>query len=107
MRRALDETERRRNKQIEYNREHGITPTTISKAVADVMQLGQGGGRKLARVAEEIGEYAALSPDALARKIKALEDRMYAHARDLEFEEAARVRDQIKRIQDASLELSV
>ncbi|MCB1736585.1 MAG: excinuclease ABC subunit UvrB, partial [Gammaproteobacteria bacterium] len=107
MRRALDETERRRNKQIEYNREHGITPTTISKAVADVMQLGQGGGRRIARVAEEIGEYAALSPEALARKIKALEDQMYAHARDLEFEEAARVRDQIKRIQDASLELSL
>ena len=58
-------------------------------------------------MAVDIGEYAVLSPEALARKIKALEDQMYAHARDLEFEEAARVRDQIKRIQDASLELSL
>ena len=55
--------------------------------------------KSYARVAEEEAEYAAMSPLQMAKRIKALEKEMYQHARDLEFEEAARVRDQIKQLQ--------
>ncbi len=109
MRAAIEETDRRRERQIEYNREHGITPTSIAKAVVDIMEgaraePGEIRGRGRARkVAEEAENYAALSPAQLAAKIKALEQKMYQHARDLEFEEAARVRDQLRRLKDASL----
>ena len=104
---AMDETDRRRRKQIEYNEAHGITPKTIIKKVADIMEgareaaneapAGRGRAR---RVAEPKADYAAWSPDQAAREIKKLEQRMYQHARDLEFEEAARLRDEIQRIRE-------
>jgi excinuclease ABC subunit B len=101
MERAIKETERRRNKQLAYNKEHGITPQTIIKAVADVMQMGQQNsssrGEKRA-VAEEQARYMAMSPGQLAAKIARLEKIMLKHARDLEFEEAAALRDKISRI---------
>ena len=104
MRRAIDETERRRKKQIEFNELHGITPTTIRKSVADIMEGAYPGAPKsakqYAKVAEEQAEYAALSPKQMAKRIKQLEDQMYRHARDLEFEEAAKVRDQIRKLQE-------
>ncbi len=59
--------------------------------------------RKFAKVAEEIAEYAALSPEKLAKQVKALEKEMYAHARNLEFEEAARLRDRIRHMQESNL----
>ena len=102
MERAIGETERRRNKQIQHNEAHGITPKTVQKAVTDIMegayvaQKGQPG--QYAKVAEETIEYAALSPKQLEKKIKALEDQMYQHAQNLEFEEAAKLRDQIEHI---------
>ncbi len=103
MQRALGETERRRQKQLEYNREHNITPQSIRKAVADIMEGARPGApvsaKEYARVAEVQAEYAALSPQQMAKKIKALEKQMYQHARDLEFEEAARVRDRIRALQ--------
>ena len=65
-----------------------------------VLKAGKGKGRK---VADEAETYAALPPSKLAAKLVELEERMYRHARDLEFEEAARVRDQIHRLKEASL----
>jgi len=100
MQRAIDETERRRAKQIAHNLAHGITPQTIRKAVADIMEANAPGtplrARDYARVAEEISAYAALTPAQMAKKIKALEKSMYQAAKDLEFEQAAALRDQIK-----------
>ncbi|MDX1252253.1 MAG: excinuclease ABC subunit UvrB [Gammaproteobacteria bacterium] len=107
MQRALDETERRRNKQIAHNTAHGITPRGVEKAVADIMEGAHADGlvtpRQYAKVAEEVIEYAALSPQKLMQKIKKLEQQMYKHARDLEFEEAARLRDEIDRIKKYGL----
>ncbi len=110
MQAAIDETERRRAKQIAFNKKHGIEPKTVVKQVADIMegaraQAGQTRTRRrgAARVAEESAEYAALSPEDAARRIKELEDRMYRHASDLEFEEAARLRDEIEKIRSAVL----
>jgi excinuclease ABC subunit B len=110
MQAAIEETDRRRRRQVEYNAEHGITPQSVVRAVMDVMEgardateTTRAGRGKARRVAESTEDYAALDPAAMAAKIKALEQRMYQHARDLEFEEAARVRDEIRRIKDATL----
>jgi excinuclease ABC subunit B len=109
MQRALDETDRRRARQVEYNLEHGITPQSVQRAVMDVMEgaryePGELKGRgKAKRVAEPIQEYKRLSPSQQAAKLKALEQQMHQHARDLEFEDAARVRDQIRVLREASL----
>ncbi len=109
MKAAIDETDRRRAKQVEYNLEHGITPTSVVRAVLDVMEgarsepedaRSRGRGRK---VAEEGGDYAVLDPAQLAAKLKQLEAKMHQHARDLEFEEAARVRDEIHRLRTQGL----
>ena len=108
MERAIAETERRRNKQIEYNAEHGITPIGITKAVGDIMEGARaavhhrGKGRK---VAEPQASYAGKSPVELAKILKKLETRMHAHARDLEFEDAARIRDEIRRVREEGLGL--
>jgi excinuclease ABC subunit B len=110
MERAIGETERRRARQVAYNEAHGITPQTVRKAVADVMEGAYAGhvpsARKYAKVAEEVVEYAGLSPEMLNQKLKKLEKQMYRHAQNLEFEEAARVRDQIRHIQEGNLGLA-
>ena len=111
MKAALDETARRREKQLEYNAEHGIVPTSIVREIMDVMEgarsepaPGEKRGRgKGARIAEPAEDYAALPPAQLAARIAALEQTMYQHARDLEFEDAARVRDEIRRLKEVSL----
>ncbi len=107
MERAIGETERRRAKQVQFNADHGITPQTIRKAIADIMEASIPGGPKsakeYARVAEETTEYAGLTPAQMARKIKALEKEMYQYAKDLEFEKAAAVRDKIKELQTKGL----
>jgi len=108
MQKAIDETDRRRAKQVEYNAEHGITPQSVQRAVMDVMEgareAPEARGRgKARRVAEPREDYAALSPAQAAARIKELEQQMYQHARDLEFEEAARIRDQLHRLREASL----
>ncbi len=109
MRRAMDETERRREKQLAFNKEHGITPVSIKKAVTDILEgaLGPGraSGRAFDRVAEELVQYGHLTPKQLEQQVRQLEQQMYAHARDLEFEEAARVRDQIRHLQAGNLGL--
>jgi excinuclease ABC subunit B len=107
MQRAMDETERRRVKQLAHNQEHGITPTTIRKAVADIMEGAYPGAPsrpdRYAKVAEEVAEYAGLSPQQMTKKVKELEKAMYQHAKNLEFEEAARVRDRIRELQGKGL----
>jgi excinuclease ABC subunit B len=103
MKQAIEETDRRRARQVAYNQAHGITPRGIVKEVRDIIE-----GVPLARserhdpgallAAEEEAEYEALAPDAFARLLNRLEKDMYAHARNLEFEQAARLRDRIQRI---------
>ncbi len=110
MRRALDETDRRRDKQIAHNKLHGITPKSVQRKVADVMEGAYpgvpGDPGRYAKVAEEVVEYAAMPPAQLNKKIKQLESRMYQHAQNLEFEEAAQLRDEVKRIQELGLGLA-
>ena len=110
MQKAIEETDRRRQKQVDYNAEHGITPQSVQRAVMDVMEgaraepgmvkVGKGKGR---RVAEATEDYALLSPSQAAARMKALEQKMHQHARDLEFEEAARARDELRRLKEARL----
>ena len=109
MRAALDETGRRRQKQLEHNATHGITPQSVQRAVRDVMEgaraepgalKGQG---KTKRVAEPVQDYLRLSPAQQVAKLKSLEQKMHQHARDLEFEDAARVRDEIRQLREAAL----
>ena len=115
MQAAIEETDRRREKQVEYNAAHGIVPQPVVRPVMDVMEgaraePGESRGGKAGRgkaamrqVAEPAGDYAAMDPTQAARRIQELEQRMYQHARDLEFEDAAQVRDQIRRIREAAL----
>ena len=103
MHRAIDETERRRSKQIAFNAKHGIRPQTIKKDVADIMERApvmrtrkksrQGAARSAAPAA--MPNLQGLSADALGQEIKRIENSMYEHAANLEFEQAARLRDQI------------
>jgi len=101
MQRAIDETNRRRAKQVEFNAAHGIEPKSITKAIQDVMEgarsqspRGKRGGGRRGR-GEEPGTYARLTPEQAVARIQVLEKKMYQHARDLEFEQAARLRDEI------------
>ena len=103
MRRAMDETDRRRSRQVAYNERHGITPVGIVKAVQDVMEG--------ARSSEERGRglggdaLAALSPEQVVKRIRKLEAEMLKLARNLEFEAAARVRDELVELRKAGLGL--
>ena len=107
---ALDETGRRRARQIKFNQRHGITPRGIKKAITDILEGAytekETAARKFRQVADSPAEYQALVPELLLKKIAKLEERMYQHARDLEFEEAARLRDEINRLKMDGLGLS-
>ncbi|KAF1707246.1 excinuclease ABC subunit B [Pseudoxanthomonas sangjuensis] len=110
MQAAIEETSRRREKQVEYNEAHGIVPKSVAKPIVDILEgarsdaaEAKGGRGKARRVAEDGADYAVLTPAQIAAKLKALEQQMYQHARDLEFEEAARLRDEIQRLKSASL----
>ena len=105
MQAAIDETERRRNRQQAYNKKHGIKPQTIKKKVADIMEGAYassipGKGKRYAKVADKHADYHTMPPDAALRKIKKLEQQMFKHAKDLEFEEAATIRDEIENIRN-------
>ncbi len=102
MRRAMEETERRRGKQLAFNERHGLVPKGIQKPVADILEgavVPRRGGRRQMRSGSAspafLAEAADLSPAALAQRIAQLEEQMLEHARNLEFEEAAALRDTI------------
>ncbi len=113
MRRAIDETERRRAKQIAHNEKHGITPTTVTRSVADIMESAQAPGRKGKgrRSERKVAEGAAiydvndLSPTELAKEVSRIEDAMFEAAQNLEFEEAARLRDRLHELKERQLAL--
>jgi excinuclease ABC subunit B len=97
MRRAIDETERRRNKQIAFNAEQGITPRSVSKQVKDLIDgvYSEKSGKDDLKAAQSAAEVEAMSEKDLGKRIKQLEKQMLEHARNLEFEKAARIRDQL------------
>jgi len=106
MQRALEETGRRREKQLAFNDEHGITPATIVKQVADVMEAAYPSPKKGRRkVADDRPAYELMTPEQLLKRAAKLEKKMLKHARDLEFEEAARLRDEIQAIRELGLGL--
>ncbi|NOQ81475.1 MAG: excinuclease ABC subunit B, partial [Methylophaga sp.] len=103
MAQAIEETQRRREKQELFNAQQGITPTTIFKSVTDILEatipgagLNQSAKNK---VAEQKSNYIALSQKEKEKKLTQLEDQMYKHAKNLEFEAAAKIRDDIKQLQ--------
>jgi excinuclease ABC subunit B len=111
---AMGETERRRNKQIAYNLEHGITPRSVVRKISDIMEGARseaaneksragGRGKSDRKVAESALDYSTLSPEQIAARIRKLEAQMYKHAQDLEFEQAARVRDEIHKLRSEGL----
>lgn len=107
MRRAIDETERRRTKQLAHNEAHGIVPQGIVKAVKEMIDGVYGreersGSRRNPRAAELDATYEALAPEALAKQLAKLEKQMLAHAKNLEFEQAAAVRDRIQALKSRS-----
>jgi len=102
MRRAMDETERRRHKQLAFNEAHGISPRSIQKQVADIMEGAYANHpaaspQRFARAAENQASYGR--PEDILKQIARLEKQMYQHAKDLEFEQAAALRDQIHNLQ--------
>jgi len=114
MQRAIDETARRREKQIAFNLEHGITPTGLNKKIADVMEGAAGGSRgrnkpgRLGQSAAEAAEEYRVrtgnrSPEEILKDIARLEDEMYKAASELDFETAARLRDEIAELKQAAL----
>jgi excinuclease ABC subunit B len=107
MQRAIAETDRRRAKQKEYNQRHSITPKTIEKAVSDIMDgahsLTPAETQQQQKVAETAAKYQRMKPAELGQSLAEMEKQMIHHAEMLEFEEAAEIRDQIKRLKEQVL----
>lgn len=106
---AIEETERRRALQHAHNLKHGIVPKGLNKSVGDVMDMGGSRptgkpGKGSRKAAEPQGEYHARSASEIAKEIKRMEEQMFQHARDLEFEQAAALRDQIQRLRSELIE---
>ena len=103
MDKAIQETNRRREKQEAYNQAHGITPQSIKKQIKDILEGARetmDSNQRYLKVAESMAPYEALSPNQLSKKLQKIEKQMYEHAKNLEFEEAAKLRDQLKQIRD-------
>lgn len=107
MQRAIDETDRRRARQIEFNKQHGITPKTIIKAVRDIMDdarsLSPADRAVALKIAEQTAVYQHMKPRELSKTIAEMEKQMIQHAEMLEFEQAAEMRDQIKKLKERAL----
>ena len=105
MRKAIDETDRRRAKQHQYNIDNNITPRGVKRIIADVMDLDGGKTRAAAalKAAEPEGKYDTLTTKEIDTKVQELENMMFNHAQNLEFELAASVRDEIKKLRDQQL----
>ena len=112
MQRALDETSRRRATQIAYNLQHGITPRGVTKSITDIMEGARQdpepatNGKKRSKGKPAQGLPANAKPEQIAREIKRLEGEMFKHARNLEFEQAAGLRDQIEQLRQRELGLA-
>jgi len=106
MRRAIDETERRRAKQLAFNAEHGITPKSVVKRIKDIIDGAYDieEGRKQLKAAQSEAKYLAMSEKELSQEIKRLEKDMLAAARNLEFEKAADLRDQLKKLRESAFQ---
>jgi len=104
MQRAIEETNRRRARQIEFNTLHGITPRTIRKAVTDVMEGARAdeAQKSVTQSAARVDSAFSLGPEQAMKKIRKLEAEMFKHARNLEFEAAARLRDEIQKLRNAA-----
>jgi excinuclease ABC subunit B len=104
--RAVQETERRRRKQIEFNERHGITPRGIVKSVPDIMEGARAEpANRESRVAEGGARYERMAPEQIIKRIRKLEQEMFRLARNLEFEQAARIRDEVARLRKVELGL--
>ena len=106
MERAIGETERRRNKQLVHNKEHGITPKSVTKKIADVMEGARSAAPKAAKGRKGKAVEPVAVPDnpkALGKLMAQLEKQMLKHAEDLEFEQAAQVRDQLQTLRAQKL----
>ncbi|MFQ1855016.1 excinuclease ABC subunit UvrB [Aeromonas veronii] len=106
---AIEETERRRAVQHAHNLKHGITPKGLNKSIGDVMDMGGSRtagkpGKGMRKAAEPQGEYHVRSASEIAKEIKRMEEQMFQHARDLEFEQAAALRDHIQRLRSELIE---
>jgi excinuclease ABC subunit B len=97
MKRAIAETDRRRNKQIAYNKTHNITPIGVIKGIKDMIDgvYDADGAQQVRKAAQDEARYEAMSEKQLARELRALEKQMHDHARNLDFEKAAKARDQL------------
>jgi excinuclease ABC subunit B len=102
MQRAMAETERRRNKQLDYNQTHGITPKGVTKRIKDIIDGvydADDSARQL-KAAQQQASYSAMSEKQLTREIKRLEKEMGDYAKNLEFEKAAATRDELFRLKE-------
>ncbi|MBT4210990.1 MAG: excinuclease ABC subunit B, partial [Porticoccaceae bacterium] len=106
---AIDETDRRRAVQVAHNEKHGITPQSIVKDIKDIMEgayAATGQNRRDRQAAEANAAYDVIGAEPIkniAKEIKRLEEKMYQHARNLEFEEAAQTRDLLGQLREKSL----
>ena len=99
MAKAIGETERRREKQQQFNLEHGIVPKGLNKKIGDILKIGQptqGRNKKGHKAVDTHEDYPLLSTAELEKEIQRLETEMYQHAKDLEFEKAAQTRDKLQ-----------
>jgi excinuclease ABC subunit B len=105
MRKAMDETERRRRRQVEFNQTHGITPRGVIKRVRDLIDgvYSEKSGQDEGKLDAQALAFEDMSEKDLAREVKRLEKAMLEHAKNLEFEKAARVRDQLARLKQQVL----
>jgi excinuclease ABC subunit B len=100
MKKAMGETERRRNKQIAFNVTHNITPRSVVKRIKDLIDgvYSEKSGKEAQKLELQKAQVEDMSEKDIAREIKRLEKEMIEHAKNLEFEKAARVRDQLSQL---------